>query len=143
VSETRVSESHHVSGLQAVVEDDGHSVWLYLRDPASATIRADCWLYNRHAFDRAALSSWPRSEPPPAPSDVAGSDAVRTSALPATLTFLWSRDGESVAVAIGAVPIGYVMAGERTGFNRYLSTSTPWGRPFDEEQYSRLFESAG
>jgi len=139
MADIRLSTVHPVSGLQALVEDDGHSVWLYLRDQNATGIQADCWLYNRRPFQRAELSQWPRDQPPPAPSDLVGPEACWTAPLPETADFTWAPDGRSVAVIIGGTTLGYIAAGDRRGHSRYLQAKGPWGAPFDPAMYARLF----
>lgn len=142
MSEIRSSGVHPVSGLQALVEDDGSSVWLYLRDPRASRIIADCWLYNRISIARGALANWPHDQPPPAPDDVVGPDATWNTSLPAAPAFTWSSNGRSVAIAIGGATIGYIASGARRGCSRYLKASGPWGAPFDAAEYARLFGGA-
>ena len=135
----RESAPHPVSGLRALVEDDGDSVWLYLVDGRDRKIRADCWLYNRRVFEAAELKGWPRDRPPPAPSDVVGPEACWAASLSETVEFIWSRDGGSVAVRIGETLLGYVVEGNRRGHSRYLRGAGPWGSGFDQGEYDRVF----
>jgi len=136
----QLSETHPDSGLDALVEDDTNSVWLYLRDSRRGGIVADCWLYNRREFAETQINDWPRDQPPPAPVELVEPNGNRDVAW-ASLNFIWSLDGLSVAVACDGMVLGYIAAGARRGHSRFLKASCPWGSPLDAAEYRRLFNA--
>ena len=132
-------ERHPVSGRAALLEEDGDSCWLYLTAPGDAHLVADCWLYNCRVFERAELRTWDRSRPPPAPRELVGPAAVFGRAQRGRLTLRWSTDGGAVAALLDGQPLGYIAPDTRRGCHRALAAAGPWGAPFDEDQYGRLF----
>ena len=135
-----VSEDHPISGRTAVVEDAGHSVWLYLTEPGGAQIAADCWLFNRvpapAELDRAAAAHGP----PPAVAAVVDEGAHRPAPIdPAAVRFRWSPDGESVAALIDGEPVGCIVAGRERGMSRHLRLAGPWGEPLDAAVFDATF----
>jgi hypothetical protein len=55
---------------------------------------------------------------------------------------LWSLDGNAVSVLIDGVPTGFLILGERGhgGYSRHLIKEGPWGRPWNEERFRKVFE---
>src|SRR5512143_711531 len=137
-SDIRASEPHPTSRRRAIVEDDGDSVWLYLTVPNGLSPSADCWLYNRQAV-RSDIKTRPHDRPPPAPDSVALPNSSRSSSLPERIQFQWDSDGESVAVSVDGEALGFILAGQRHGYSRYLHVVGPWGNPFDHSTYERVF----
>ena len=139
-----VSEDHPISGRTAVVEDAGHSVWLYLTEPGGAPIAADCWLLNRVPAPEAVDEAAAAQGPPPAVAAVVGEGAHRPAPIdPATVRFRWSADGESVAALIGDEPVGCIVAGRERGMSRHLRLASPWGEPLDAAVYDATFGDDG
>jgi hypothetical protein len=122
-----------------VIEDDGDSAWLYLTEPGTAKPVLDCWLYNRRAITRKELADWPRDRPLPAPVELASAEALRTSPLPEQVGIRWDQHGESVAVIIDDQVLGFIVAGRKRGYSLYLRSAGPWGEPFDQRLYDRIF----
>jgi len=143
MSDTQERSRHPLTGRTAVVEDDGDSAWLLLTHIDGFKIAADCWLYNRRRFAQSELATWPRDRPPPAPDDFIDPRALRNKPLSGPLTFVWDRQGESVAVRAEGTIFGFIAAGEQRGYSQYLRKVGPWGAPFDARLYRRLFESDG
>jgi hypothetical protein len=109
------SEQHPLSRRWAVVEDDGEVVWLYLSAPESLEPIAACFLY--------------RSSSPPVARFSEG------------IHFRWSVDGNSVAVLIGELLVGFIAHAKRPGFSRLLKVAGSLGNPFDTALYERTFRA--
>ena len=133
------SDRHPATGRQAMVCDEGESVWLYLTDVDGRDLVADCWLFNTIIApdDLSAFAN--RDRPAPAIARFAGPDARR--GLPGTneISIAWSADGHDACVRMAGVPIGFIDARGRRGFSRHLLAEGPWGQPFDEATYKALF----
>jgi hypothetical protein len=139
-----LSEQHPASRRWAMFEDDGTSGWLYLTEPGKRKPIADCWIYNRiPAPAPDDISSYrDRGGPPPAPEGYAGPDAL-VNALPdkRSVRFVWSLDGESVALHINQELMGFIAQGVQRGFSKNLVEAGPWGRPLDSTLYAELFSN--
>jgi hypothetical protein len=137
--EVFLSEQHPVSRRWAVLEDDGLSAWLYLTAPGSESPVADCWIYNRVSSPESAESYMARGIAPPASLKVVTGDAVMQPAGAFEFHLEWSRDGESVALFFGESLMGFIASGQKHGYSRNLSKSSPWGNPLDEALYHSTF----
>jgi hypothetical protein len=143
MSDEQWSARHPVSGRHAYVDDDGDSAWLYLTEADGYKVAADCWLYNRRRFAPAELAKWPRDRPPPATDDHVDAGGLRSGPLPSPVTFIWDERGDSVAVRAADEVLGFIAAGDRRGHSQYLRQVGPWGTPFDDALFRRLFEDGG
>jgi hypothetical protein len=133
-----VAEQHPLSRRWAVFEDDGVSAWLYLTQPDALRPVADCWLYNRITPPSPGEIHRYRGRPPPASTEYAGPESVRSLPEAATISFKWSADGESVAVSIGEEPLGLIVQGQPRGLSKNLRAPGPWGQPWDEALYQSV-----
>lgn len=141
-----MSSEHTSSGRAAAVADEGDSVWLYVTEPGGDRIVAGCWLFNRvpapggDDVEARAAEYEARGEPPPAPGEVVGHEARLDGPLEGgRVRFVWSTDGESVAVSIDGELAGFVAGGEPGGYSAQLRVECAWGRPLDLTLYAELF----
>jgi hypothetical protein len=136
-----ISEQHPISQRSAILEDDGRVAWLYLTEPGTQKPAADCWLYNRVAtpprFDSA------RGEAPVVPATHAASGATQDPPFEKSVHFVWSSDGESVAVVFESQLAGFIAHGKARGFSRNIRVSGPFGNVLDMNLYRNLFEEKG
>jgi hypothetical protein len=138
-------EQHPRTGRWAVFEDDGVAAWLYLTAPGAPRPAGACWIYNRGpAPPRSALAQY-RGKPPPAAQGYAGPDSQYSAAGAPEIRFLWSADGEAVAVFVNGAALGCIIAGAAGGpaFSRNLLRAGGWGAPWDENLYQRTFHAQG
>jgi len=145
-----VTEHHGGSCRTALIADEGDSIWLYLTEPGTTAIAADCWLFNRvitptGAVLKEQLSAYrTRGLPPPAPADVTADRGIRYGPLQALdLRLEWSREGDAVSAREGGQVIGFIVIKQPRGFSRFLVRECPWGAPFDGELYERSFPPDG
>ena len=140
MSEERfLSEQHSVSHRSAIFEDDGLSAWLYLTEPNSEKPIADCWIYNCVSNPESPKTYMSRGVAPPAPSDFIRDDALTFDSETSSFCFMWSRDGESVALLKGNVLLGFIAFREQRSFSRNLKKAGLWGETLDENLYKNLF----
>jgi len=79
-----LSDASVQSSRRAVIEDDGEVAYLYLTEPGRDNIVAAAWIYSRTNFPDPAEHDW---------------------------TFIWSDDGESVAVLADGRPLACICRG--------------------------------
>ncbi len=138
--DTLASDRHPATGRQALVRDEGESVWLYLTDVDGRELVADCWLFNTIiAPDDLSDFTSSRDRPPPATSRFTGPDARRGLPGLAEMTLAWSADGHDVCVRMAGVPIGFIDSRRRQGYSRHLRADGPFGQRFDDLKYRELF----
>lgn len=122
-----LSEKNPVSHRWAVFEDDGSSAWLYLTEPDSEEIMADCWIYNRVQNPLPANRYASEGIAPPAPANYIGDAAVMNAVDVSNFRFVWSEDGESVSFLDGNSLLGFIAAGQKRGYSRNLNKVGPMG----------------
>jgi hypothetical protein len=54
-------------------------------------------------------------------------------------SFVWSTDGESVAIAKDGMPIACIVAAQKPGYSRALIKEGPWGNTWSDELVARTF----
>jgi len=132
-----LSEQHPRSRRWAIVEDDGSVAWMYLTAPDSERPVADCWLYNR--VEAPTRFDATRGAPPVVPASHLVSSTPFPAPAPDAVSFVWSGDGESVAVLFDADPVGSILAGEARGYSAHLSRPGPFGAPLDPARFEQVF----
>lgn len=134
-----LDSEHPASGRRAVLDDDGTSAWLYLTEPGTRKPVADAWVYNRVAAPAVdAIQSY-RGGPPPAAQGYASESALCEAAFAQEWSFIWSTDGESVAVAKDNQPVAFIVRGQKRGYSRELVKDGPWGHPWSESLFRSTF----
>ena len=137
-----LEDEHPASGRLAVLEDDGKSAWLYLTEPGTRKPAADAWVYNRiPAPPMEAIKSY-RGGPPPAAQGYASESALCEDAVAYEWSFIWSSDGEAVAVVKDGQPVAFIVLGEKGGYSRELVKEGPWGHPWSEKLFRQKFGAA-
>jgi hypothetical protein len=123
----------------AVLEDNGVSAWLYLTECDAPKPVADVWVYNRiPAPPLADIKSY-QDGPPPAADTCAGESALCLTPTDHQWAFLWSADGESVAVTKDGLPVACIVAGHKHGYSRHLNKDGPWGNTWSDQLYTEVF----
>lgn len=134
-----VTEQHPVSDRWAILEDDGRVAWLYLTEPGSTTPVADCWLYNR--VPAPVDIEFKRGETPVATLSYLVSGEPFTPPSAEAIRFLWSADGDSIAVLFDQQVFGFIANASQPGYCKLLSAAGPFGAPLDQTVYSNVFET--
>ena len=133
-----ISLQNLISKRWAVFEDDGISAWLYLTEPNSEKPIADCWIYNRIPIS--PTEDMGKFEIPlPAISSVTDNDAVYHSIDKEKLSFLWSKNGESVSLFYANVSLGFIHEANQRGYSYHLIEDCTWGNVFDYRLFRRTF----
>jgi hypothetical protein len=137
------TEQHPMSRRNATIEDDGICAWLYLTEPATTRPIADVWVYNR--IESPPMEQIPsfRPSPPPAAAGYASEMARLLTPLQSNWTFIWSSNGDSVALFRDDEPHAFILAGQKLGYCRLLVKDGPWGKIWDEKVFEATFQSIG
>lgn len=134
-------EQHATSLRYAIFEDDGTSAWMYLTEPDLPKPIGDAWVYNRVAAPATADIESFRNGPPPAAEGFASKSARCASPEDYEWTFLWSADGDAVALCKDGEPVAMIVAGKQGGFSRELIKDGPWGHPWSDKVFEQTFEA--
>ncbi len=134
-----IDEQNPQSSRFAIIEDDGTSAWLYLTERDKTMPVADVWVYNRIPAPPAEDIQSYRGGPPPAVSGYVSDSALCPSPKSHEWKFLWSADGESVAITKDGVPVACILAGQKRGYSRELTKDGPWGKTWSDELYAKVF----
>lgn len=133
---------HRESGRLAVLEDDGTCAWLYISEADSRKPIGDAWVYNRIAAPPTEAIKSYRGKPPPVAQGYASETALCENPRSHEWSFVWSPDGESVAVAKDGEPAAFIIGGEEGGYSRELVKDGPWGHPWSEKLFRLKFGEA-
>jgi hypothetical protein len=140
------TEQHPVSHRWAVFEESDAAAYLYLTVPdergeGPAREMQDAWVYNRiPPPDVSELPQFHGDAPPVCDGYVLPSAPVHQDPVGAeNVAFLWSEDGEAVAVAVLGVYQAFNVPSVERGFSRDLACDSPWGHPFDEVLFQQAF----
>jgi len=134
-----LESQHSLSRRFAVFEDDGTSAWLYLTEPDMRKPVADAWVYNRILAPPTKEIQSYRGGPPPAAIGYASERALCHRPADHEWHFIWSPDGESVAIEKDGVPVACIVAAQKPGYSRELIKNGPWGNTWSEELFERTF----
>ena len=134
-----LSEQHAASRRHAVLEDDGRCGWLYLTHPDSTRPVADVWVFNRVPPPPPDEIRGDAPSPPPAALGYAGTFALIGAPDAKNWSFVWSADGDAVAIAKDGEPVAFVRSGRKQGYCRNLIRSGPWGDVWSDEGFGETF----
>jgi hypothetical protein len=125
----------------AIIEENKGAAWLYLMSFEPSRILGTAWLFNRagHSDGRTMQERLKRGDAPRMPRSRIADEGVRRRVRAAAIEFLWSADGDSVAVFENDKPLAYVSVGQDAGRNRHIIKNHRYARPFDEAEFERLF----
>ena len=134
-------EMNSNSGRRAIYEDDAVSAWIYLTIPNSYKPCSDCWIFNRiDAPLQSELSKY-KNGPPPACADYIGANSKYMGAIRPEISFLWSKDGNAVAVLVDGDCLGFLNSTTKQGNSRNIVYECPWGKPWNSNIYQETFGS--
>jgi hypothetical protein len=131
-----LSSKNSISNRWAIFKEDESSAWFYITEANQQKPIADCWVYNKVIAPKslAEVQKY-RNSPPPAILENVAKDYLRSDIIESQISFLWSKDGNSVSVLIEGYPMGYILSGEKRGYSRNLISNCAWGNVFNEEKF--------
>jgi hypothetical protein len=80
-----------------------------------------------------------KGQAPPLAKDYASKEAILSAAKSREFRFQWTADGQSVALLRNNSPIAMILADAKRGFSRAVGKSGPYGDPWDQAKYERVF----
>jgi len=98
--------------------------------------------YNRIASPQMETINKYRGGPPPAAQGYASESALCENPTAHEWSFVWSPDGESVAVVNDGQAIAFIVDGQKSGYSRELVKDGPWGHPWSESLFRQKFGEA-
>ena len=136
-----LSSRNAVSGRHAVFEDNGASAWLYLTEAGSQRPERDVFVYSpiEPVAKESAIAEAKAGKPPPLAADYAVSSEPFASPAVASLSFLWSADGQSVSLLHEGEPIAMIAAESQQGFSKAVARPGPYGLPWNQSVYRGHF----
>lgn len=137
-----LTEFNEHSKRQAVFDDDGICAWLYLYKPDSEDIAADAFVYNRIPAPSIKRAEAVLPNQPPAPSKYALDTALCVTPQDYEWTFVWSRNGHSVALCKDGSPVAFIHFGKKPGYSKNLKKNGPWGHVWSSKIYNETFSQA-
>ena len=136
-----IQEINVLTRRSVIFEDDGIVAYLYLTQSDTLSVTSNVWVYNRvEAPHRNDLAKY-RNTPPPAPIGYTASNAPTVILPDCQLQFLWSGDGNAVALFMDNVLIAHLSDREERRFSLKLIHSGPWGNPWQTDAYQSVVDS--
>ena len=132
-----LTSENNLSKLTAIFEDDGISAWLYLHK--SNSVIFDAWVYNRISTPSKDYLENNRNSPPPAVQGFASETSLYNSPKDHKWSFLWSKDGMSVALLKDNIPISCIVSNLEQSYSKELIKNGPWGNTWSKEIYNANF----
>ena len=124
--------------LQAIMEDDGVSCWLYLLN-ANNEIIADTWVYNRiPSPSKSELVNY-EGTPPPAITDYCNENAFLEKPFEHQWTLKWSKNDLSIQILRDDMPHAFILHEMKQGYSKGLIKHGPWGFIWQDEVYLSHF----
>ena len=136
-----LSEQHETSGRYAIFEDDGASAWLYITEPGTTQPVADAWVYNRVAAPTMEEVQSYRDQPPPAAQGFISDAARCDNPEQHEWSFLWSDDGEAVAILRDDLAMACILLDQSVSYSRNLVQTGPWGGEWNETAFASRFKA--
>lgn len=134
-----LESSHRDSRRLAIVEDNGVSAWLYLTESGTRRPAADAWVYNRIAAPPTKEIASYRGGPPPAAIGYASDSALCASPHLHEWSFIWSDNGDCVALTKDGDPVAFIVSAPKASYSRELIKDGPWGRRWSDSEFARVF----
>ena len=133
---------HETSGRSAIFEDNGTSAWLYMTEPGNQTPERDAFVYSpvQPIAEASAIAEAKAGNPPPLATEYAASDQPFTHAMPSSISFLWSGDGQSISLHYEGEPLAMITADSRQGFSKAVVKPGPYGLPWNQSVYRAHFD---
>lgn len=139
MNEIFLKEQNLISRRFCILDDDGESGWLYITEPDDRKYVADAFAYNRIAPILQSKVKEYRDGPPPICETHASVDSQLENPNSEQFKFIWSTDGESVALLCSAEPIAMIIGAKKYGYSKGITVDGPWGHPWDQALYNKNF----
>jgi hypothetical protein len=125
----------------AILDELDESAILYLSEIGSQKPEKDAFAYMR--VEPLELSVWKdwmsNGKPPVLHFEIASKEAIITFSKELDFSFLWTVDGESVALLHNKIPIAFIYKNEKYGYSKAVSKSSPIVNVWNQDLYDKLF----
>lgn len=132
-----LSDVHPLSGLAAVLEDNGTSCWLYLHKKVNGPILKSLFVYSPISLTEYKANT-ERESAPILTTSYASAHAVITDRIANDFHFKWRNDGLALAIVFRGDVIAATSLDEKYGSSRAISKAGPFGDPLITENYTWL-----
>jgi hypothetical protein len=136
-----IQSKNPTSGRIAVLEDDTTVAWLYLCDSEHQQPEKDAIVYMRiPPPEHVHWGELAKAGHAPYPSqEFATSTAVIANPKADEFSFLWSSNGQAVAILYQNNPIAFAAVSEQRGYSKAIAKACPLANAWSEAVYNSLF----
>lgn len=126
----------------AIFEDNEKVAFLYLTKPDTQTPEKDVVAYSRVPL--VASVDWKKiketGDVPPLTKYVASSLAIIQNPIAAEFSFMWSADGNAVALLRNNRPIAFASTTEKFGYSKAVVRPSALANPWDQQRFEATFK---
>lgn len=137
-----LSSYNEKSGRFAILDEYDHSGVLYLTKQETQKPERDAVAYIQ--YTPISEETWKQKmregEPPKLHEKLVSETAYIEKTAGQDFSFLWSEDGNSVALLHKGAPIVFVTQSEKYGFSKAVISDSPIVSVWDSEKFRELFE---
>ncbi|EGR1599178.1 TPA: hypothetical protein ACMDUI_004556 [Vibrio parahaemolyticus] len=137
-----LSSYNEESERYAILDEYDQSGVLYLTKPDTQQPERDAVAYIQYA--PISEETWKQKmragEPPKLHEGLVSEVGVIAKTAEQDFSFLWSADGNSVALLYKGAAIAFVTQSEKYGFSKAVVSDSPIVSVWDSEKFSELFE---
>ena len=126
-----ISKQDSLSKRRAIFEDDGTSAWLYMTEPESEKIIADCFVYNLipPILDAQVKEYSSNGNQPPISKTYASKFAQISVPINHEIEVEWCPRGLEIVVKIDGNMWSRLKVGEKNGKSKSVGKDGPFGYP--------------
>ena len=130
---------------QCVIDADGGTVWMYLHDLTERCVIGDAPLCSivPLIFLADFKKQYQRGKTPPLVKEYSTTRALIVDISIDRIDVRWSKDGRSVVAFVDEEPFSMIIVGQKQGFSKATSMKGPWGNPWCDETFNRIFDEQG
>jgi hypothetical protein len=133
---------NETSGRYAILDEFGKTGVLYLSEEGSQKPVKDAFAYMKEPpIDKETWKERMKAgEPPILHTEIASKNAVLPITNEKEFSFLWSSDGQAVALLYKGQAIAFISLHEKYGFSKAVTKESPIVNPWDQNMYEQLFK---
>jgi hypothetical protein len=136
-----IHSHNETSGRYAILDEFGETGVLYLSEEGSQKPVRDAFAYmkvppiNKETWKERMKAG----EPPTLHTEIASQSAVIPKTKENDFSFLWSSNGQAVALLYKGQAIAFISLNEKYGFSKAVTKGSPIVNPWDKNLYELLF----
>ncbi len=141
MAELFIQDHNSNSGRVVTFEEDGSGAWLYLSSKSGNEIESDAFAYSIiPPLNELNKEEIKKGKPPILFKAIASDNAVLLNVKAKDIAFVWSKNGNSVALLHFNKPIAMILHGERFGYSKALIKDSPFGNVWNADKYDSKFK---